>query len=130
MTSFVVESACPLCRHVLADVLFRQMLVILKDLPLGVQFSTGNINRDALHGRPLVVKGDCIPCRSYIYASALDIWLWSILFKRLSIRRYNADSLEGVSISKIAEKEVKFSLPTKLKIIVSQKQAIFYSRKH
>lgn len=59
--------------------------------------------KDGLHGGPLVVKGDGMAYRSYLYAADLIIFLWTILFKGKSCRPYNVGSDAEINIHSLAE---------------------------
>ena len=72
-------------------------------LPLNTHFAIGNFIRDAIRGGSLNVTGDGAPKRSYLYASDLTIWLWTLMFKAPTACSYNVGSDEDLSIQQLAK---------------------------
>lgn len=73
-------------------------------LSLGIHFAAGNFIRDAMEGKRVIVNGNGLPCRSYLYASDLTVWLWHMLVRAESCRPYNVGSDESISVAELAEK--------------------------
>ena len=80
-------------------------------MKLDAHFAIGNFIDDCLHNRQICVRGDGSAVRSYLYASDLMVWLWTILFKGQSCRAYNVGSEEALNIATLA-REVAAALPS------------------
>lgn len=73
-------------------------------LSLGIHFAAGNFIKDAMEGKKVIVNGNGLPCRSYLYASDLTVWLLHMLVRAESCKPYNVGSDVSISVKKLAEK--------------------------
>jgi nucleoside-diphosphate-sugar epimerase len=71
-------------------------------LKLDAHYVIGNFLQDALANRPIEIKGDGTPFRSYLYSADLAIWLWTILLRPDATGTYNVGSDDAYSIFQIA----------------------------
>jgi len=72
-------------------------------MPMDIHYAIGNFIGQAVRGEPVVVKGDGLPLRSYLYTADLVVWLLTLLQRRGPTRLYNVGSDERVSIRELAE---------------------------
>jgi nucleoside-diphosphate-sugar epimerase len=87
-------------------------------MQIGAHFAIGNFISDAMRGGPIQVKGDGSAIRSYLYASDLTAWLWTILFRGESRRAYNVGSEEALNIARLAM-EVAAATPQKVEVSIA-----------
>jgi nucleoside-diphosphate-sugar epimerase len=87
-------------------------------MKLDAHFAIGNFIADRLQDRPIHVHGDGSPVRSYLYASDLMVWLWTILFRGQSRRAYNVGSEHALNIAALA-REVATALPPGLAVNIA-----------
>ena len=87
------------------------------------QWAIGNFIRDGLNGGPIVVKGDGMAYRSYLYAADLIIFLWTILFRGESCLPYNVGSEEEINIRSLAQL-VSSVCKIKKDVVISKKPDI------
>lgn len=71
-------------------------------LPLDGHFAIGNFIRDALDGRKPAPRGNPATVRSYLYASDLAAWLWTLLLADETPTAVNVGSGEAVTLEQLA----------------------------
>ncbi len=74
-------------------------------LTLGIHFAAGNFILDAINNRKVIVNGNGLPVRSYLYPIDLVISLFNLLIKKEErFNPYNLGSDEEISIKDLAKK--------------------------
>jgi nucleoside-diphosphate-sugar epimerase len=71
-------------------------------MPLDIHYAIGNFIRQARRGEPIVVKGDGLPIRSYLYSADLVVWLLTLLQRTGAPKIYNVGSDERIGIGELA----------------------------
>lgn len=71
-------------------------------IPLDAHFAVGNFLRDVIAGKPIEIRGDGSPYRSYLYAGDLAEWCWALLARGMPGRAFNVGSPEPVTVAELA----------------------------
>ncbi len=71
-------------------------------LPLDAHFAVGNFIGNTVAGQPIVVKGDGLATRSYMYAADMVTALLAVLVRGHASNAYNVGSEHAVTISALA----------------------------
>ena len=70
--------------------------------PLRTHFAIGNFIADALGGRPVIVRGDGAPVRSYLYGADLAVALLACLVRGTPGVAYNVGGTEPIRLRDLA----------------------------
>ena len=88
-------------------------------MELDKQFAIGNFIKSVCDGQSIVIKGDGLPWRTYMYAGDLAIWLLKMLLRNESSTLLNVGGSEIYTIKDLAEKVVK-TLNSQVDVIISK----------
>ena len=89
-------------------------------LMLDKHFAIGNFIQDVLTNRPIKVRGDGTPQRSYLYAADTAVWLWKMVLCGNPGGVWNVGGTESISIADLA-KRVSCVLESSQKILIHKK---------
>lgn len=104
-------------------IIARCFAFIGSDLAHAPNFAIINFITDSLWNKEIIIKGDGLACRTYLYQDDLAYWLRVILINGLSGQAYNVGSDEVVSISELAYLVRDIVSPGKLvRILGKQKE--------
>lgn len=80
-------------------------------IPLHAHFAAGNFLADYLARRPVKVRGNGEPVRSYMYAGDLPEWCWALLTRGKSGTAYNVGSARATTIACLAKRVAEQAVP-------------------
>lgn len=82
------------------------------------KFAAGNFAQNVVNGESIRIEGDGSAVRTYLYASDMAIWLWTILLKGESQRPYNVGGAQAITVRELAEKFSKVAAhPTRVEVL-------------
>lgn len=73
------------------------------DLPIDTHFAFGNFVRDAVAGRPILLKGNPATVRSYMWHTDMSRWILAVALRGAAGAAYNVGSAREVTIGELAE---------------------------
>ena len=92
-------------------VLARLFAFVGPRIPTNAHSAAGNFLADAVAARPIVVRGDGLARRSYLYTGDLPEWCWALLVRGRSGAAYNVGSPEPVTIKELAYRTAALNPP-------------------
>jgi nucleoside-diphosphate-sugar epimerase len=107
----LAENLCAVATHTGGGdtVVARLFAFVGPRIPTDAHFAAGNFLGDAAAGRPIVVRGDGLPRRSYLYTGDLPEWCWALLVRGRSGAAYNVGSPDPVTVKELACRTAELS---------------------
>jgi len=83
-------------------VIARCFSFVGEDLPLNVHFAIGNFIKNALENKTIIVNGDGLPIRSYLYQADLARIITKLTLNKKQKNIFNVGSDQSISIKNLA----------------------------
>jgi nucleoside-diphosphate-sugar epimerase len=112
-----LSCVCYQKQHQLNITIARCFAFVGPYLPLDMHFAIGNFIGNGLKGEDIIIKGNGIPTRSYMYPTDLITWLLFLIINGESGQAYNVGSDEPISIIELARLVSKKFPSTKVKVL-------------
>lgn len=110
-------------KHEIDFLVARCFSFIGPHMPMDGTNAAGDFFRDLINGKDIVIKGDGLPVRSYLYMAELVIFLLQILKNGKPDRPYNVGSDEALSLNELARK-ISLTLDNNINVIVKNKISV------
>lgn len=110
-------------KHEIDFLVARCFSFIGPHMPMDGTNAAGDFFRDAINRKDIVIKGDGLQVRSYLYMAELVIFLLQILKNGKPDRPYNVGSDEALSLKELA-KRISFTLDNNINVIVKNKVSV------
>ena len=91
-------------------------------IPMNLHYAIGNFIKNAIEGKPIVIRGDGSAIRSYMFMGDLICWLLKLLLDGKSGEAYNVGSNKPISILELAHRVSQLSSTASEVVVLGETQ--------